>query len=91
MFQPDPRQWPIQPSSYLLPPQFRGGVAPLRCELALSDYLAKQQAHRDASEHGSTKATARLRSVTSRAGRRLLAALHLDYAGFGIGLRDEVR
>lgn len=46
MFQPDPNQWPIRGTPDILPPQFRGGVAPLRFELSLSDYLEKQRSRR---------------------------------------------
>jgi hypothetical protein len=46
MFQPDPNQWPIQIYPDATSPQFRGGVAPSRYEVALSAYIEKQAARR---------------------------------------------
>lgn len=49
MIQPSLTEWPIH---YIgQEPQPRGGVAPLRHDLALVQYLEKQAAHRSSSAH----------------------------------------
>jgi len=50
MVQPDPNQWPIRISPDVLPPRFRGGVAPSRYEVALTTYIEKQAAHRESTK-----------------------------------------
>lgn len=77
MFQPDPNQWPMRSFPEVLAPQFRGGVAPLRHDVALSDYLQKQSDRRQAlsAEHAGANVLVRLRDAAFRIGRGLFGAV----------------
>ena len=48
MFRPSLTEWPIQDLVRGSAPYPRGGVAPLRHDLALADYVEKQARFRDA-------------------------------------------
>jgi len=47
MFQSSPEFWPIGSSASATPSQLRGGIAPLRHELALANYVEKQAKFRE--------------------------------------------
>lgn len=71
MIHPNLTEWPIQRAARLLP-QLRGGVAPLRHDLALTHYLEKQAARRASSSGDSWGAAIR---VYARIMQDCLAAL----------------
>jgi hypothetical protein len=97
MFQPDRSQRPIQIYPSAISPPFRGGVAPLRYEVALSAYIEKQAARRrtPAAQHTApTIARNFWRVVLEAAALRLTDAVrHPEDRRFGVirRLRGEIR
>lgn len=77
MFQVDPGLWPIRTDGGDTPGELRGGVAPLRHELALANYLEKQAKLRSAGTPDA-RGIANICDAAVRvcvAGRRALATL----------------
>ena len=97
MFQPDRNQWPIQIYPGAISPPFRGGVAPLRYEVALSAYIEKQAAQRRASAAQHTAPTITRNSwrvILETAALRLTGVVwHPEDRRFGVirRLRGEMR
>jgi hypothetical protein len=76
MIHPNLTEWPIQGAGHALPLP-RGGVAPLRHDLALTTYLERQAAQRASSSNGRDGWRAALRSCERlvQAGRTKLRSL----------------
>jgi hypothetical protein len=97
MFQSDQNQWPIQIYRGAISPPIRGGVAPLRYEVALSAYIEKQAArHRmSAAQHTAPIITRNFsRLILEAAVLRLTNAVwHPEDRRFGVirRLRGEIR
>lgn len=77
MFQPGLTEWPILHTDREPAPTPRGGVAPLRHDLALARYLEEQAEHRIPARQSDIAGVARILGRFAHDGLILLRALRL--------------